>query len=166
MRKALTVLALAMAASVLSGCNDKISDKDIEYIPLAQVRMYVQEKPGVARLLDPRPPQDFVKGHIPGAENLQLSQVSEDKDSIDPALARYKLLIVYGDDPGSGVAGAMTKRLMRAGASDVKMFAGGLAEWSRAGLPVEKSPASGSAEGGGGAGKTAQPANPQPAGAR
>jgi hypothetical protein len=60
---------------------------------------------------------------------------------VDPRLARFKGLIVYGDDPGSGVARATTKRLMRTGYKGVKMFAGGLSEWKSAGLKLEGAPA-------------------------
>lgn len=138
-RKALPVLVLCVIAVLVGGCNDTISDKDIEYIGLAQVKSAVDDKSGKTYLIDPRAPQDFALGHIPGASNLQLNKVSDRKDSLDPVLSRYKLLIVYGQAPNSDVAKGMTKRLMRAGAKDVKMFSGGFLEWSRSGLPIEKS---------------------------
>lgn len=132
--------AATCCASLLSGCGDTVSDRDIEFATLAEVRSWVQDKPGTAKLIDPRAPEEFAAGHLPGAQNLQLPAVSDRKDSIDPALARYKVLVVYGNDPGSAIARAMTKRLMRAGAGDVKLFGGGVVEWTRAGLPIEKSP--------------------------
>lgn len=138
-RKVLSAMILCAVGMGVGGCHDTISDKDIEYIGLAQVKAAVDEKSGKTYLIDPRAPQDFAQGHIPSASNLQLSQVSEKKDSLDPALSRYKLLIIYGQAPNSDVAKGMTKRLMRAGAKDVKMFNGGYLEWSRSGLPVEKS---------------------------
>jgi rhodanese-related sulfurtransferase len=154
--KTLSLLFLAICALPLVGCQSSPSDKDIEFVSLAQVQAAVEGKPGgggdglmaifrggpgQVRLIDPRPPQDFDKGHIPGAVNLQLPAVSEKKDSLDPALAVYKLIIVYGSDPGSAVARAMTKRLMSAGAKEVRMFSGGYLEWTRAGLKVETGPA-------------------------
>jgi rhodanese-related sulfurtransferase len=137
-RKYLSVLILCAFGGLQGGCNDNISDRDIEYIGLAQVKAAVDEKTPKTYLIDPRAPQDFAQGHIPGASNLQLNKVSDKKDSLDPALSRYKLLIVYGQAPNSDVAKGMTKRLMRAGAKDVKMFNGGFLEWSRTGMPVEK----------------------------
>lgn len=139
MRKLLSVLALCVMGLGIGGCHDNISDKDIEYISLAEVRKAVQDKPGSAYLIDPRAPQDYALGHIPGAVNLQGFQVSDKKDSLDPALDRYKMLIVYGQAPNSDVAKGMTKRLMRVGANNVKMFNGGYLEWTRTGMPVEKS---------------------------
>lgn len=126
-----------LAAVVLGGCSDNVSDRDIEFVELPLVKA-ASEKPGSTKIIDARSPGEFAAGHIPGATNLQLPQVSDRKDSIDPALARYSLLVVYGNDPGSGVARAMVKRFIRSGAGDVKMFAGGLAEWTRAGLKVDR----------------------------
>jgi rhodanese-related sulfurtransferase len=137
-RKSLLLIGLCAAAGVLTGCGDTISDADIEFVGLSDVRAVVQERSGNARLIDPRSAEEFAAGRIPGAVNLPLTRVPDGKDSLDPGLARFKRLIVYGNDPGSGLARAVTKRLMRSGAKDVKMFAGGLSEWTRAGLRVER----------------------------
>jgi rhodanese-related sulfurtransferase len=138
--RCLMTLVICAACGFLLGCNDTVSDDSIEFASLTQTRALLQDKPGVARAVDVRPPADFAAAHIPGALNLDLALVSENKDSIDPALARYKTLVVYGQDPGSGAARAMAKRLMRAGHKGVLMFSGGMAEWTGAGLKVEGSP--------------------------
>jgi 3-mercaptopyruvate sulfurtransferase SseA len=130
--------AVLLALSVFTGgCTDTLSDKDIETAPLAEVRRLHGEKDQSTRFIDPRPVADFAKGRIPGAVNLALPRVSDTPDSLSPELARYNTLVVYGDNPGAAVARAMTKRLMRAGAKNVLLFAGGLAEWSASGLSVE-----------------------------
>lgn len=127
---------LVIALGLLTGCQDTVSDRDIEHVSLAQTRALL-DKPGTARAIDTRTPREFAAAHIPGALNLDLASVSADKDSIDPDLARYKTLVVYGADPGSGTAPAMAKRLMRAGHKGVKLFTGGLAEWVGSGLRTE-----------------------------
>lgn len=135
--KSLLAVAICGLACLLGGCNDHVSDLDIDVVSLTQVRAVLMDKPGVARAIDTRLPEEFAAGHIPGAMNLDLAAVSENKDSIDPSLASFKTLVVYGTDAGSGVARAMTKRLMRAGHKGVKLFAGGMAEWAGAGLKIE-----------------------------
>ncbi len=135
--KSLLVLSICGSCWLLGGCNDTVSDRDIEIVSLTQTRAILQDKPGVARAIDTRTGQEFAAGHIPGAVNLDLSSVKEDKDSIDPALAKFKTLVVYGSDAGSGSARAMCKRLMRAGHKQVRFFAGGYAEWTAAGLKVD-----------------------------
>lgn len=139
MRHVLVGFFLIFISLAAGGCSDNVSDRDIEMADLAEVRAAVA-KPDTIRLLDPRAPGQFAAGRIPTAINVPLADVSERKDDIDPRLARFKGLIVYGDDPGSGVARATTKRLMRTGYKGVKMFAGGLSEWKSAGLKLEGSP--------------------------
>ena len=139
-RKCLWLLAMGVSASLLGGCGDTITDKDIGFISLSDTKALLLDKPGTAKAIDTRTPNDFARGHIPGAINLDLSQVAADKDSVDPALARYKTLIVYGEDAGSAAPRAMVKRFLRSGHKDPRMFAGGMAEWVNAGLQVEKSP--------------------------
>ena len=136
----LLTLGLCCLAALLSACGDKISDADIEFVSLSDVRAVVQEKSANARLIDPRSADEYAQGHIPGAIHLPLVRVSDEKDKLDPALARFKRLIVYGNDPGSAVARAVTKRLMRSGANDVKLYSGGLSDWIRAGLKVDRDP--------------------------
>lgn len=135
--KSLCLLALCVAGAMLGGCGDTVSDRDIEFASVSETRALLQDKPGTARAVDVRPRADFAAGHLPGAVNLELADVSEAKDSIDPALAAYKYLLVYGSDPGSGSARAMAKRFMRSGHKGVKLFAGGYAEWVGSGLKTE-----------------------------
>jgi len=136
--KRLCLLGLGVLAAVFGGCG-KISDADIQHASLGEVKGLVQSRPGVARVIDTRAPSDFAAGHIPGAIRLDLADVPSGKDTIDPALAKFKTLVVYGANPGSSIPPAMTKRLMIAGHKDVKMFDGGMAEWQSAGLKVERS---------------------------
>lgn len=76
---------------------------------------------------------------------MQLADVRPER-GVDPALDRYGQLVVYGDDPGTGSAVAMTKRLMMTGYKKVRMFMGGMSEWKRAGLPVEGESGAGAGE--------------------
>lgn len=139
------LLGLCAVAAIGSGCGDKISDKDLEFVTLGEVRALVQDKPGAARVVDSRTPEEFSAGRIPGAVNIQMATVSDRKDSIDPALQRFKTLVVYGRDPGDGVARGLAKRFMRTGHKNVKLYSGGIAEWTRAGMTVEKDQGGGAA---------------------
>lgn len=128
---------------VLSGCSKGVSDRNIKTIPMgdaARLHARTATDPQAALFIDPRSSGDYAREHIAGARSLQLSQVDAQRGA-DPAIARYENLIVYGDDPGSAVARAMTKRLMVAGykRKKVKWFSGGLAAWRSASLPTEGS---------------------------
>jgi rhodanese-related sulfurtransferase len=135
--KSLVLPILGLAGVFLGGCGDTVSDRDIQFVSLAETRALLQDKPGTAKAVDVRPRAEYAAGHLPGAINLELADVSETKDSIDPALAAYKFLVVYGADPGSGSARAMAKRFLRAGHKDPKCFVGGYSEWIGAGLKTE-----------------------------
>lgn len=130
----LSVLCL-VAAPFLAGCQQKISDRDIVSIELAEVRKLHAARN--ARFVDARSADEFAAGHIPGALNLQLPQVSEVKTDMEPTVARSKTVVIYGNNPGSAVAKAMAKRLMIAGHKGVRLFAGGLDEWRASNLPIE-----------------------------
>ncbi|MEX2219501.1 MAG: rhodanese-like domain-containing protein [Phycisphaerales bacterium] len=123
-----------------AGCDREIRDTNIKLIPVAHVKALAdrQARAGDTTLLliDPRPPKDFERARIPGARNIRLPQVSP-RSEVDPTLDRFKTIIVYGDDPASGVAKGMTKRLLAVGYSGVRLYAGGLAEWRRRGYPIE-----------------------------
>lgn len=134
------IALVAMSTGLFGGCSGNVSDRDIEFVTLPQARELALDKPGTARFIDPRSPAEYAAGRIPGAVNLELPAVSDRADRIDPSLARFKMLVVYGNDPGSGVARAMTKRLISAGHKQVKMFPGGMAEWKGSGLKIEVSP--------------------------
>lgn len=130
----------AASVLVLAGCNGGVTDADIKRISLGEVRDLVDKSEGRGDLLllvDPRPASAFAAGHLPGARNLPLPPAEADRGR-DPTIARYQNIVVYGDDPGSPIAKAMTKRLMHLGYQGVRFFAGGLAEWSERGHPVTR----------------------------
>ena len=140
-RPRVSILAAAAIALVgmLGGCQRAISDKDRQPISLAEVRALTQsDRPDVVLLIDPRSPAAFARGHLPGARNLSLEAI-DDRFGTTPELERYANLVVYGDDPGTGVGRAMAKRLMSVGYKSVRLFFGGVSEWRRAGLELETS---------------------------
>lgn len=130
-------LGLALA---LGGCQRTISDGDIEPISLTELRQQLDASRNEVALVDARSAKSFAAERIPGARNLQITSVSGKDDALDPELASYGLIAVYGDDPGSAPARALVKRMLSSGYTTVKMYMGGLSEWKRAKLPTEKGP--------------------------
>lgn len=138
----MTLVCVAVGAG-LSGCNRDVTDKDIRLVSIAEVRQWQRVEERGERspmfLVDPRSERLFNAGHITGAQNVRLEMVEEDGDR-DPRIESRDHIIVYGNDPGSAVARAMTKRLIAAGygRGKVRLFAGGLDEWRRNGLPITR----------------------------
>lgn len=138
-----TTLAAAFSFSLFAGCETKITDSDIRFVKVAEVRDLTSRQARapdsrLVALIDPRAAATFKSGHLPGARNLKLPQVPE-RSSPDPELASFKHLIVYGDNPGSVAARAMTKRMMAVGYKGVRLFAGGVEEWREAGYLTQES---------------------------
>lgn len=138
--KALALILLTFAALAQTACTTEISNADIEPISLAQVRelqaAVAAGKPKAILLIDARSARAYAQGAIPGAINLNIAGVSESETTRDKRLDAYKVLAVYGDDPGSPAAQALTKRLLFVGYGGVRMYMDGYNGWRRAGLPT------------------------------
>jgi rhodanese-related sulfurtransferase len=134
-------VGFAVASSLLAlGCESGVSDKDIKRISIAEVRDLVdrsKSNPDLLVLVDPRPPAEFAAGRLPSARRVPLPPMEDKQMGLDPALARFPNIIVYGNDPASPIAAAMTKRLMVLGYKGVRLFSGGIKEWTDRGLPIE-----------------------------
>lgn len=152
-RAALPLLGVLLLATQV-GCGGRVSDKQIRPIALDElVELYAkdQTKPNTLELIDPRPASAFAAGHIAGARNLELGMLDPDLGR-DPMLDKRDMLVVYGDNRGSAIARAATKRLLEIGYSrgKVRWYAGGLAEWRAAGRPVDTAPLEDESDTGGG----------------
>lgn len=83
-------------------------------------------------VLDVRSPQEWAKGHVPGARHLFLPELPEALGALDPA----QPVAVYCDTGYRASIGASW--LQRAGFADVANVAGSWQAWTAADLPVER----------------------------
>ncbi len=142
----LTAGGIFLAMLMLGGCaRSNISDRKIDYIDLTDaVKLYEkqQKEDDTALFIDARKPERFAQGHIPGAVNMRTPDIDL-RYGTDPAITRYKNLIIYGENPGQASTHAMAKRMIEAGYNGftkrrVKVYLGGWVEWEITGLPIEK----------------------------
>jgi rhodanese-related sulfurtransferase len=139
-----TAAACVVVGAGLSGCNRNISDKKIDFIDLSRtVELYEEgvEDGEAVLFIDARNPERFAAGHIKGARNIRVNEINPDYDP-DPALLKYKNLVVYGENPASATARVMAKRLIQGGYNTilrdrVRLFTGGWVVWYESGLPIE-----------------------------
>ena len=119
---------LALSTLTLSGCGPSISDASLRPLGTVELGDQLERNPNRVMLIDARSPSAFRDGTIPGAVNKTLRDVPAD---VDPRrFEGYKTVVVFGENPASGSARALAKRLMRAGVSDVYFYAGGYEAWS------------------------------------
>lgn len=132
----LMIGALAAGFLLAFGCSSSVSDRSVRRIdPSVATRAHAESR---TVFVDVRSPEEFAAGHIPGAVNLRLTDIPSDNRPI-PALSSARRVVVYGQNPGSAVGVAMTKRLMTLGQhGTVEFFAGGLDAWRAAGGSVQR----------------------------
>lgn len=134
-------VAILLGTVSLAGCQS-ISDDDVKPIGLDQSAALYRHRdadPLSALFIDPRPRDKFEAAHIPGAVNLSLASFDGAK-GIDPRIAQFKEIVVYGQNPGDVAGPVVSKRMMQIGYADVRAFTGGVDEWRRAALPLESGP--------------------------
>lgn len=89
---------------------------------------------------DARRKAAFLEGHLPGAQSL-AGKIDSEKKSVDLAAFgadKAKSIIIHGHGSDGWSAVYAVKGVVAAGFSKVHWMRGGWAEWSKAGLPVEK----------------------------
>ena len=130
-------LASLLVTPGLAGCAARTTDDTVRRIDaLALARRLDGDRDGRILLIDSRPADAHREGRLPGSVNIRLNEVSDTRR--DPALERYRSLIVYGQNAGSAAAVAMAKRFIAVGYSDVQLFDGGFDAWVASGLPVTR----------------------------
>lgn len=138
------LITVLLPACVLGGCQRQVSDKRIEVIGLEEAVEYFERSKGEdseALFFDARRDSIYAEGTIEGAVQLRPDDVDL-RAGPDPRYEARDALIVFGQNPGSAVARAMSKRLIEAGynsmlKSRVKFYPGGYDEWLATGLPTE-----------------------------
>jgi rhodanese-related sulfurtransferase/DNA-binding transcriptional ArsR family regulator len=87
---------------------------------------------GLVTVVDVRPPHEFAQGHIAGALNIPLDQLTRRLNE----LPRDREIVAYCRGPWCVLSFEAVARLRKAGIA-ARRLEDGLPEWRRAGLPVE-----------------------------
>jgi len=85
-------------------------------------------------ILDIRTAADYKSGHIKGAKNLPLSDLSKDLDKL--ASSKSGPVLVYCNS-GSTAGGAI-KTMKKAGFENINNLEGGVVAWKDANMPLTK----------------------------
>lgn len=123
------------AVVTLASC-EKVSDRAIEQVQIADVYEASKASGNSYLILDARDAASFKTARIPGAKRM----VAADIDALnpDPKLKTYKAIYVYGEHPNHNAAKALVKRIMVAKAGDVYLMDDGMLGWKAQGHPVER----------------------------
>ena len=100
--------------------------------PVSRTELAKRMKQGLVTVLDVRPEDEFVLGHLPGARNVPLSQLKRQLRGLD----RSTEIVAYCRGPYCVLSFEAVAQLRKLGFK-ARRLQDGLPEWKAAGLPVE-----------------------------
>jgi rhodanese-related sulfurtransferase len=127
-------LVLALAALTLALMYNEVSGLFRGYKGLGPAALTALVNRDNALVVDLRPQSDFVKGHIPGAKNVQMDQFDPENKQLAAARALPVVLVCKAGQ----TSGDAAKRLRKAGFAHVNVLDGGIGAWQQADLPLAK----------------------------
>jgi rhodanese-related sulfurtransferase/DNA-binding transcriptional ArsR family regulator len=102
----------------------------LEAVPATE--LLERARHGLVTVIDVRPPEEYVQGHIAGALNLPLDKLKTRLRE----LPRDREVVAYCRGPWCVLSFEAVSRLRDAG-MEARRLENGLPEWRRAGLPIE-----------------------------
>ncbi|MDG2291113.1 MAG: rhodanese-like domain-containing protein [Phycisphaerales bacterium] len=124
-----------------SGCSKEYSDADLVFLSVheadltistPETSLFTETRPNA--FLDPRTPERYAIGHIPGALSVPYRNIAGEWES----LKGYNIIVVYGNTYNDPLAEAMSKTLMEYGLRDIRTLKGGLEAWMNSGQQITK----------------------------
>jgi len=110
---------------------------DISFVDLVSAKKLYDD--GLAVFLDARSPDDFARGHLPGAVGLPVTSVVAGGVELETVLPdKGAVLVTYCDGGECDLSVELAKELIDRGYSNVFVFGEGYPGWEEAGYPVEK----------------------------
>jgi rhodanese-related sulfurtransferase len=107
----------------------------IRIIDLAEARRVVESG---ASVIDARRRSEYDEGHIPGAILFDYFDMGTYRDRVLPLISNEGEIMVYCSEATCDDSELLAKELYLLGFTKLLVFKGGFAEWSGAGLPVER----------------------------
>ncbi len=120
-------LLLAIIVSYIQAMFSKL-----QFVTPTELTLLVNRED--ALVLDIRSNDDFKRGHITGARNIPLAQLSGQIGSLENAKDAPIIVVCQAGMSAQGAA----KQLSAAGFSRVAVLTGGMGKWAEASLPVVK----------------------------
>jgi rhodanese-related sulfurtransferase len=137
------------AGEFREGFIDRREYAGIRFITLAETQdLFAQKMQGAegVQFIDSRGHDDFAAGHIPGALSIPLDRVKRSgKTDTGTELTGTlefpgaQTLVIYCEGGDCQTSISLAKIIHDNGYKDIRIFTGGWAEWSAAGLPEERS---------------------------
>ncbi len=115
--------------------ESEISPGEIELISLSKAKEYFDRGEGF--FVDARSEHSYYKRHIQGALSLSAKRFEAQYGDFRDIMAKDALLIIYCQSITCPYSDIVARKLRDLGYTNIKVFAGGWAEWLRARYPVQ-----------------------------
>ncbi|MCP3900243.1 MAG: rhodanese-like domain-containing protein [Desulfobacteraceae bacterium] len=89
-------------------------------------------------IVDARLEESYIKGHIPGARSIPLSQFGEFIGSFYETVPLERKIVVYCSSRECTDSHALAQKLSEVGYENIQVFSGGFVEWEQGGYQIEK----------------------------
>jgi len=103
-----------------------------ELEPVAREVLLERVKQGLVTVIDVRPPEEYVAGHLPGAINIPPDELEQRLQALD----KQQEVVAYCRGPHCVYSFNAVQQLRKAGLQASRLE-DGFPEWKSAGLPVE-----------------------------
>ncbi|MBE9564527.1 MAG: rhodanese-like domain-containing protein [Proteobacteria bacterium] len=123
---------LAVMVMLIKAELDHQANKGLFVSPANAIRL--MNNNGDALVIDIRTANEFDGGHIKGAKNMPLSDLT--KTVADVTASKDKPVLIYCNS--GNTAGRAIKILQNAGFVKISNLAGGIAAWKEANMPLTK----------------------------
>jgi len=107
---------------------------NVEMIDI-EVFTYYRSRGGTI-VLDARPAEDFLSGHIPGANSFSVGKFDTLFSEQGQLLKLGKTIIVYCSGPDCKDSSMLALLLLKKGIKNIFVFKGGMEEWTGSGYEI------------------------------
>ena len=119
----------------LKDSTGNVTINEIELITLQKAKEYFDKGEGF--FVDARAEYSYYEMHIKGALSLSASRFDSQYEEFKDIIAKDALLIIYCHSITCSYSDIVASKLRKLGYTNIKIFAGGWAEWLLAKYPVQ-----------------------------
>jgi rhodanese-related sulfurtransferase len=117
--------------------NKQKTTNDLQEISAEAVMHLIENN--MVIIIDARSHNQFMKGHIPGALNLPVSNLRKTSILDLSLLEKSKIIVIYSSLSSSSVLSELALKYLKKGFKNIFVYKDGIENWMESGYPVEKS---------------------------
>lgn len=113
-----------------------VEEEPIIFVEFDRACQFIENHDGI--VLDARTPEDYAEEHIPGAHLLFFYNMNEYYPELEGQLKESPAILIYCGDFDCDDSEFLANELFNLGHAPILVYKGGLEDWKKHQLPVEK----------------------------